>query len=99
VGTEKLPVGEPAPFPKANHQARETQEQRGVRECDKSLREIGVSWRLETRDGRHCVRFEVRNPRMAAVDGISGYCNVKDGDVSGALRELLKIIQSFKSHG
>jgi hypothetical protein len=83
----------PAPFPKAERREPETPERRALRECDRRLRELGVTWRLETRDGVPCVRFGTGGGRGA---GDFSCRRVRNGDVRDALQTILRYVERLR---
>jgi hypothetical protein len=74
----------PAPFPRAERQHREPAEARLVREYDRRLRELGVSWELLTDGGEPRVSFTV------ARSGSNGLCFVRENGLAGALETILR---------
>jgi hypothetical protein len=79
----------PAPFPKPERPARESEEARLVREYDARLRDLGVTWKLRTDYVRHHVSFEIRNGKTL---DFTGSCTVNDGNVLAALMTILDYV-------
>jgi hypothetical protein len=84
----------PAPFPKAERRGPESPEQKQRRElaqCRRRLDELGVKWQLE--GGGRTVRFRVSRPDGRATMG--GSFGVIGGDLSAALRRLVRSVENF----
>src|SRR4051794_9244042 len=82
----------PAPFPKAERPACESEQTRRdrlMRECQRRLDELGVRWRLEG----HSVTFNVRHP--GGGGGMGGSWGVQDGDVAGTLRRVVARVEQY----
>jgi hypothetical protein len=82
----------PAPFPKAERPARESEQTRQERllyECRRRLDELGVRWRLE----RRSVVFNVQHPNGGG--GMGGSYGVYDGDVARTLRMVVVGVEEY----
>jgi hypothetical protein len=80
----------PAPFPKAERPARESEQRKQERllyECRRRLDELGIEWRLEG----HSVTFIVRRPG----GGMGGSYGVQRGDVAGTLRQVVASVEEY----
>jgi hypothetical protein len=89
----------PAPFPRPERRQRETQPQRQlreIRECERRLKELGVAWQAEKRDGMPHLRFHVRHPANGSIS-LVGWLPIGGGGVPAALREAIGQVEEFVS--
>ena len=88
----------PAPFPRAERQTRDTRQQLLTRECQRRLRELGVTCEVVTRDGAPCVRFDLGNGPCGGGQAVY-YYRVRNGDVPGTLRMVLRYVERLRRNG
>jgi hypothetical protein len=77
----------PAPFAKPERRVPETPERLAVRACGARLDALRVRWELFHYDGTDWVVFTSRDAY------VRGKCPVRDGNLPGALLEVVKMIE------
>jgi hypothetical protein len=85
----------PAPLPKRDRETSLQKRERGLAECVRRLRELGVKWEVLTRPDGRVVQFvlEVKTgDRSASTDG---ECGVAGGDLIAALRYVILEAELF----
>jgi hypothetical protein len=85
----------PAPLPRRDREAPSARQRRLLDECRRRLDELKVAWWVvENRDGRQAVYFRV-DPASGPMRGDFPI----DGDLSGALRQVIKQVESYFKYG
>jgi hypothetical protein len=88
----------PAPFPKAQRPAREseqTRQERLLRECRRRLDELGVKWQVVAGPRGDVVRFRLRMRMPNGTWGMDGERPIEGGDLTGALRWIAERTGEF----
>jgi hypothetical protein len=88
----------PAPFPRTERTAHESEQAKQVRllhECRRRLDELGVKWQVVAGPRGNVVRFRVRVTTRNGAWGMNGDHPVEGGDLAGTLRLLADQVGDF----